>query len=138
MTQQPADGGAQLVVETRILEPAITAVSAAGSVDDRNAPALRAAMIAAIDAGALYLVIELEQLEGLDSTGLGVLVGVLKRLYSRDGSMYLVGASARIQKIFQITGLVNVLPSAADTAAALVSIHAPGAAERTRGCDEPG
>ncbi len=44
----------------------------------------------------------------LDSTGLGVLVGGLKRVRAHDGSLGLVCTQKRILKIFRITGLAEV------------------------------
>ena len=44
----------------------------------------------------------------LDSTGLGVLVGGLKRVRAHDGSLDLVCTQQRILKIFRITGLTEV------------------------------
>jgi anti-sigma B factor antagonist len=44
----------------------------------------------------------------LDSTGLGALVGSLKRLRMREGSLKLVtSGGGRIPKIFQVTGLTR-------------------------------
>jgi anti-sigma B factor antagonist len=45
----------------------------------------------------------------LDSTGLGVLVGGLKRLREDGGSLALVVITPRILRIFQITGLTKAL-----------------------------
>ena len=44
----------------------------------------------------------------LDSTGLGVLVGGLKRVRAHDGSLDLVCTQQRILKILKITGLTEV------------------------------
>jgi anti-sigma B factor antagonist len=44
----------------------------------------------------------------LNSTGLGVLVGGLKRVRAHDGSLDLVCTQERILKIFKITGLTKV------------------------------
>ncbi len=48
------------------------------------------------------------KVEFLDSTGLGVLVGGLKRVRAHDGSLDLVCTQERILKIFRITGLTKV------------------------------
>ncbi len=44
----------------------------------------------------------------LDSTGLGVLIGGLKRMRAHDGSLDLVCTQKRILKIFRIAGLTEV------------------------------
>ena len=50
----------------------------------------------------------IEVVDVLDSTGLGVLVGGLKRVRAHDGSLDLVCTQERILKIFRITGLTKV------------------------------
>ena len=47
-------------------------------------------------------------MEFLDSTGLGVLVGGLKKVRAHDGSLRLVCNQDRLLKIFRITGLAKV------------------------------
>ena len=54
------------------------------------------------------LIVNLERVEFLDSTGLGVLVGGLKRVRAHDGSLDLVCTQERMLKIFRITGLTKV------------------------------
>ena len=54
------------------------------------------------------LVIDMEAVEFLDSTGLGVLVGGLKKVRAHDGSLQLVCTQDRLLKIFRITGLAKV------------------------------
>ena len=58
--------------------------------------------------GNYHLVVDMERVEFLDSTGLGVLVGGLKRVRAHDGSLDLVCTQERILKIFRITGLTKV------------------------------
>ena len=52
----------------------------------------------------------MERVDFLDSTGLGVLVGGLKRVRAHDGTLRLVCTQERILKIFRITGLTKVFP----------------------------
>ena len=52
--------------------------------------------------------IDLEDVGFLDSSGLGVLVGGLKRLRARDGSLQLICSQDRLLKAFRITGLADV------------------------------
>jgi anti-sigma B factor antagonist len=46
----------------------------------------------------------------IDSTGIGVLVGALKRTRENRGSFALVGAQPRVRRVFEITGLLQALP----------------------------
>lgn len=77
----------------------------AGEIDVYTAPELRECVIQLIDSGTGYLIADLRPVDFLDSTGLGALVGSLKRMRTRDGSLTLVTSAGRIQEIFRITGL---------------------------------
>ena len=71
-------------------------------------PRLRELLIELVNIGHYQLVVNMERVEFLDSTGLGVLVGGLKRVRAHDGSLDLVCTQERILKIFRITGLTKV------------------------------
>jgi anti-sigma B factor antagonist len=98
-----------LTLSTRT-EGAVTVVIVGGEIDVYTAPKLREQIIDLVTAGAFHLVIDMESVEFLDSTGLGVLVGGLKRVRAHDGSLTLVCTQERILKIFRITGLTKVFP----------------------------
>ena len=78
-----------------------------GEVDLYTAPALRARIRELAAGGAVHLIADLGQVDFLDSTGLGVLVGGLKRLREDGGSLALVITAPRILRVFQITGLTK-------------------------------
>jgi anti-sigma B factor antagonist len=82
----------------------------AGEVDLDTAPHVRERLADLADKGIRHVIADLTGVEFLDSTGLGVLVGGLKRLRSNGGSLTLVIGSDRIVRIFRITGLIAVLP----------------------------
>jgi anti-sigma B factor antagonist len=81
-----------------------------GEVDVYTAPKLREKLIELVSDGSYNLVVDLENVDFLDSTGLGVLVGGLKRVRNHDGSLQLVCTQEKILKIFRITGLTKVFP----------------------------
>src|SRR5580692_2215578 len=81
-----------------------------GEVDGYTAPVLRERIRELAALGAVHLIADLAQVDFLDSTGLGVLVGGLKRLREDGGSLAPVVTKSSILKIFQITGLTGVLP----------------------------
>jgi anti-sigma B factor antagonist len=98
-----------LTLETRDVDGR-TIVSVGGEIDVYTAPKLRERLVDLINAGHYHLVINLEGVDFLDSTGLGVLVGVLKRVRAHEGSLHLVCTQERLLKIFRITGLAKVFP----------------------------
>jgi anti-sigma B factor antagonist len=81
-----------------------------GEVDVYTAPKLKSRLIDFVDEGKYKIVIDLQKVEFMDSSGLGVLVGGLKRVKSHDGAIALVCTHENILKIFRITGLVKVFP----------------------------
>ncbi len=87
-----------------------TVIEVSGEIDVYTAPKLREQIIDLVTGGAYHLVIDMEKVEFLDSTGLGVLVGGLKRVRAHEGSLALVCTQDRILKIFKITGLTKVFP----------------------------
>lgn len=80
-------------------------ISVTGEVDVYTAPRLRAALDARVAAGACRLVVDLGGVDLIDSTGLGVLVGCLRRIAPAGGSIELVVTSPSVARVLQITGL---------------------------------
>jgi len=85
-----------------------TIVAVGGEIDVYTAPKLRDKITELVADGVYNLVIDMEAVEFLDSTGLGVLVGGLKKVRAHDGSLELICTQDRLLKIFRITGLAKV------------------------------
>lgn len=83
-------------------------VAVGGEIDVYTAPKLRDQITELVAGGFYNIVIDLEAVDFLDSTGLGVLVGGLKKVRAHDGSLELVCSQERLLKIFRITGLAKV------------------------------
>jgi anti-sigma B factor antagonist len=86
----------------------VAVIDIEGEVDVYTAPRLRELLLDLVRKRYYQLVVNMDKVEFLDSTGLGVLVGGLKRVRDHDGSIDLVCTQQRILKIFRITGLMNV------------------------------
>jgi len=90
-----------------------TVVEAAGEIDVASAPELRDYLSRTIDAGHRQLVVDLRQVDFMDSVGLGVLAGAKRQLHGhgrRDGSIRLVCAEGLVLRILRLTGLDRVMP----------------------------
>ncbi|GAA3110936.1 anti-sigma factor antagonist BldG [Streptomyces rectiviolaceus] len=87
-----------------------TVVEVGGEIDVYTAPKLREQLVELVNDGSFHLVVDMEGVDFLDSTGLGVLVGGLKRVRAHEGSLRLVCNQERILEIFRITGLTKVFP----------------------------
>ena len=86
----------------------IEVVTVEGEIDISTGARLRELLIDLASAGHYHLIVDLDQVGFLDSTGLGVLVGALKRVRPHDGWLDLVCTQERILNIFRITGLTKV------------------------------
>ena len=98
-----------------------TVVEVGGEIDVYTAPKLREQLVELVNDGSYHLVVDMEKVEFLDSTGLGVLVGGLKPVRAHEGSLRLVCTQERILKIFRITGLTKVFPIHASVAEAVAA-----------------
>lgn len=84
-------------------------LAVAGEIDLFTAPDLKRAASEAIDSGARRIVIDLTDTRFLDSTGLGVLIGIAKRVRPAGGDVAIVNTEATTASTFAITGLDGVL-----------------------------
>ena len=85
-----------------------TVVQVTGEIDVYTAPLLREELASLIDAEHRELVVDLTGVGFLDSTGLGVLVGALKKVRTLGGDLRLVINSEKVLKVFRITALTQV------------------------------
>ena len=115
--------------------PEFTVVAVGGEIDVYSAPKLREKLISLVESGSYHLIIDMEAVEFLDSTGLGVLVGGLKRVRAHDGWIDLVCTQGRILRIFRITGLSRVFNIYDSVVDALAAHAAPPAADGTDAAD---
>lgn len=99
--------GMNLKVGTRTLGD-VTFIDLEGEVDVYTAPRLKQQTIELLQAGVLHVVVDLTAVDYLDSTALGVLIGGLKRLRERGGTLDLICPNPRIRRIFEITGLDRI------------------------------
>lgn len=83
-------------------------VGIGGEVDVYTAPKLRERLVELINDGNYHLVLNLEGVDFIDSSGLGVLIGGLKRVRAHEGSLRLVCTQERVLKILRITDLTKV------------------------------
>lgn len=81
-----------------------------GEVDVYTAPKLRDRLVELISGGNHRIVVDLEGVGFMDSTGLGSLVAGLKRIKEHEGTLALVCTREPVLKVLSITGLDKVFP----------------------------
>lgn len=87
-----------------------TLVQISGEIDAHTAPELRAHLLDLLRSGDRHLVVNLDGVEFIDSSGLGVLVAVRRRLRHNDGLMRVVCSREPILKVLRITALDRAFP----------------------------
>ena len=87
-----------------------------GEVDVYTAPRLKDELVTLIQGGCTHVIVDLEKVGFIDSSGLGVLVSALRRTREKDGDVRIVCTRESILKIFRITGLDKVFPIFSDAA----------------------
>lgn len=95
-------------ISTKELENKRYLVEVDGEIDVYTSPKVKEAINELIEKGHYHLVINLEGVRYIDSTGLGVLIGALKKVREHDGNISLICTNPQIKKIFNITGLVKI------------------------------
>lgn len=97
----------------------VPVVEVGGDLDVQTGPALREALYRLAAEQEREVVLDLSGVGFLDSSGLGVLVGALKRLRAHDGTLRLAGCQQAVTDVLSLTGLNRVFFLHADVEAAL-------------------
>lgn len=95
----------------------------AGEVDVSNVAEVREAGLKLLQSDTKRLVVDLSEVTYMDSSGLGMLVGLLKRVRESGGEVAIAGARERVGRLFEITGLKQVFSLYEDAAAALKEVR---------------
>src|SRR4051812_23938635 len=85
-----------------------TVLSVDGELDIYAAPRLRERLIDLIAAGHHKFVIDMDAVSFIDSTGLGVIIGALKRVRGAGGELRVVATVDPVLRTMRITGLHRV------------------------------
>ena len=84
-------------------------LSASGEIDVVSAPAIRTGVVNLVAQGSTDLVLDFERVDFIDSFGLGVMVGALKRVNSHGGRLRVVIGEPRVRGVLELTGIDRVL-----------------------------
>ena len=101
-------------------------LSVVGDLDVTSAPLVRNEVVRLLTDESTDLVLDLTAVPFVDSFGLGVLVGALKRSRSTGRRLALVVTEPGVLRLLQLTGLDDVF-EVADSIDAVVASTAPGA-----------
>ena len=99
-----------LQINDREVDSQTHLLEVAGQIDLYTAPEFKAWIQRVIERGKRRIVVDLSAVDYMDSTGLGVLVGALKRVRPFDGSITIVSSDENIHKLFELSGLDRSFP----------------------------
>lgn len=86
----------------------IAVVNVQGEVDVYTAPKLKEEIHNRLDSGENKVVVDLTNVAYMDSSGLGVLIGALKRAREEGGDLMVASPNPRISRILDVTGLSRI------------------------------
>src|SRR5690349_2107152 len=117
----------RLLLDCR-LDSGVAVVKVTGEVDVSTSSSLRDSLLRVI-AGENHhgLVVNLASVSFLDSTGVGVLVGIWHRVCATQGCLTLAAPSRQARGVLETTGLTKVLPIYDTEAAAVQACREPTA-----------
>jgi anti-sigma B factor antagonist len=99
-----------LEVQTRQAENGVTIIAPSGRLDVEGAPVLTAAIGEALRQGPPRLVIDMEAVSFVDSTGLGSVIAALKQVRSSQGQLRLAAPNQQARVVLELTTLDRVFP----------------------------
>lgn len=84
-------------------------VHLSGEIDVYTAPKLKDALLPITEIKGRIIEVDLEHVNYMDSTGLGVFVNALKLSKEHESKLLLVNLHERVLRLFQITGLHKII-----------------------------
>jgi anti-sigma B factor antagonist len=99
-----------LDVQTRQADNGVTVVAPTGRLDVAGAPALKDAIAEASRTTPARVVIDMEGVSFVDSTGLGSVISALKQLRSSQGELRLAAPNQQVRVVLELTTLDRVFP----------------------------
>jgi anti-sigma B factor antagonist len=111
-------------------EPDVTVTAIEGRMNlGSNLMFLEGDLKKIVESGARKLILDMNNVNYVDSAGLGVLVGMAGMLRSVEGRMAVFGLQTRVSQIFDVAKVHRVLPVFPDANAAIEFMRAPAPEE---------
>ena len=99
-----------LDVESRQTDKGVTVIAPSGRLDVVGAPALKEAVSEAMKNGQPRLILDLEGVSFVDSSGLGSVVAALKQVRTSKGDLRLAAPNQQVRVVLELTTLDRVFP----------------------------
>lgn len=96
-------------INKRAIDTNTLLVELVGEIDVYTAPELRKNLSDFVEVGPSNLIINLEGVRYIDSSGLSVLLEMHKRAVARKGCLSIISTHSQTLKLFNLTGLIKIL-----------------------------
>jgi stage II sporulation protein AA (anti-sigma F factor antagonist) len=101
----------------------VLVVTLAGELDHHTAERTRAQVDGAFEKSTCrHLVFDMSGVDFMDSSGIGMFIGRYKKAEQRGGCVALAGMGARIEKLFDLSGLAKIVKKGASVPDALTML----------------
>lgn len=110
-----------LKVTQKDLGDGLYMVSAEGSLDLASEHRLRLQTAELITNGHIHIILDLAGIRYIDSTGLVAVVGTLRRVRERNGSLGIVVQKKSVMRVFELTGINQLIEISATTDEAIAN-----------------
>lgn len=98
-------------------------VTLVGELDHHSAEEVRVKIDDRIERDNIKKVImDFKEVTFMDSSGIGVVIGRLKKIKNRDGKVCITNVNKRVDKVFTLSGLYKIITVYNDVNEALASI----------------
>ncbi len=98
------------------MQTMVEVIKPLGILDSSQASTMRGSVAASIQAGAKLLLIDLQDVVFIDSSGLGALVMALKSVKSAGGRLFLCSVGDQARLLFELTGVDRIFETFPDQA----------------------
>lgn len=105
-------------LQTKAEDDWLAVFSVSGEMDAYTAPEFRDRLTEVLDEGLVWILVDLGEVDYIDSVALGILIGGAKRATERGGELAVVCQRANLLRIFDISGtreLLNVCEEQAES-----------------------
>jgi anti-sigma B factor antagonist len=99
----------EIVVERGSGEPQVAVVKPLGRLDMQSAPALRQELSQLVERGQVRVVLDLDGVGFMDSSGLGAIIGGLKAARQTGGDLRIARPNQQVRLVLELTSLDRVL-----------------------------
>ena len=112
-------------IQTEYLNETTAVIRPAGRMDVEASPDVRQALLDLAEKGATGVIVDLKDVDFMDSSGLSALVTGMKALQKKNGAIRICNTNAQIQTALRLTMLDRILPIYPSVEEAFASLHSP-------------